>query len=116
MPGKDPEFADIYGVATHVVPDAHDGARRNAVVHPRNDVVTVLGRTSQRQLFSAEDCLLSAEDVECRLDLPGMFSLRFQHSIWRAHFADERDCEFYGTLKDGEAANLRQFWDRVTGF
>ncbi|MFJ4036904.1 hypothetical protein ACIPVB_02370 [Microbacterium sp. NPDC090007] len=116
MPGKDPDFADIYGVGVHVVPDAHDTPRRNVVVHPRIDVVTVLGRTKQTQSYSEEDCVLSARDDSCRLDLPGMFSTRFQHSIFRAHFANENDCEFYGTLSESETMNLRRFWDRMLGF
>lgn len=116
MPDENPEFADIYGVATHVVPDAHDAPRRSVVVHPRSDVVTVLGRTSQRGGFDEQHCMLSEVDLSCRLDLPGMFDVRHKHSIFRAHFSRPSDCEFYGPLGTDEAGRLREFYDRVSGF
>lgn len=116
MPDENPEFADIYGVATHVIPDAHDAPRRNVVVHPRSDIVTVLGRTSQRGLFDEQYCMLSEIDLSCRLDRPGMFDTRHKHSIYRGSFTRATDCEFYGPLGADEAGRLREFWDRVTGF
>ncbi|MBQ3358478.1 MAG: hypothetical protein IJG47_06200 [Microbacterium sp.] len=116
MPKEKPEFADIYGVAPHVVPDAHNAPRRNVVVQPRMDVVTLLGRTSSRAGFDANNCLLSEIDDSCRLDKQGMYELRFKHSIYRPHFANEKDCDFYGALGSDETARLREFWDRVNGF
>lgn len=116
MPEQNPEFADIYGVAPHVVRDAHDAPRRNAVVQPRSDVVTLLGRTSNRAGFDTNTCLLSEIDESCRLDKQGMFELRFKHSIYRPHFENPKDCDFYGPLGTDEASRLQQFWDRVNGF
>ncbi|MFJ2543054.1 hypothetical protein [Microbacterium sp. NPDC087589] len=116
MPEQNPEFADIYGVFPHVVPDAHNAPRRNVVVQPRADIVTLLGRTSNRAGFDEDTCLLSEIDDSCRLDKEGMFELRFKHSIFRAHFSNANDCEFYGALGSGEARSLQEFWDRVNGF
>lgn len=116
MPHEDPGFADIYGVSTHVVPDSHRAARRNVVVQAAKDMVTMLGRTSKRAEFAEHECMLSEVDLDCRLDLPGMFSTRFQHSIPRRHFSNVGDCEYYGSLKAEEAERLRRFWDRMLGY
>lgn len=116
MPHQDPDFADIYGVGVHVIPDAHNAPRRNVVVYPMSDYVIMLGRTSDRSEFKEASCLLSEVDNDCQLDRPGMFSERFKHSVPRHHFSNERDCEYYGTLKTDESERLRAFWDRLWAF
>lgn len=63
--------------------------------------------------FDEATCLLSDKDESCRLDKEGMFQLRFKHSIFRRHFANINDCEFYGPLNSDEATRLQEFWDRV---
>lgn len=116
MPHSRPEFADIYGVATHIVPDAHDSARRNAVVHPASDVVTMLGRTTKVGDYDPETCLLSAKDPACKLDREGMFTTRHLHGVFRRHFENPGDCDFYGPLNSNAAAELRAFWDKQLGY
>lgn len=116
MPDENPEFADIYGVAPWVVPDAHNARRRRVVVQPRTDVITVVGRTSKRAEFDAATCLLSEIDHSCRLDKEGMFDLRYTHGVYRSHFSVPADCEYYGPLGEVEATQLQEFWDRFNGF
>ena len=116
MPHSNPEFADIYGVATHIVRDAHDAPRRNGVVHPASDVVTMLGRTTKTHDYRPDDCLRSGKDESCKLDREGMFTTRHQHAVYRRHFVNPRECEFYGTLSTEAAAELRAFWDKQLGY
>lgn len=115
MPPRDPEFADIYGVAAVVVRDAHRARRRCAVVISRADHVVVLGRTTKLKDYRPADCLHSAPEPSCKLDKAGMYSTRFQHSIPRKHFDDEHHCSYYGTLPEKPADELLDFWERLLG-
>lgn len=116
VPHSNPEFADIYGVATHVIPDAHDAPRRNVVVHSASDVVRMLGRTTRVRDYNPATDLLSGRDEACKLDREGMFTTRHQHGVFRRHFVNPRDCEFFGPLNAAAAAELRAFWDKQLGY
>ncbi|MFG6402493.1 hypothetical protein [Microbacterium sp. P04] len=116
MPKKQPAFADVYGIAPALIGDAHRAHRRCAVVHSREDYVTVFGRTTKTKEFEASSCLLSDVEHSCRLDKPGMYSTRFQHSVVRANFNEEHKCEYYGTLAPESAEKLRKFWERLLGY
>jgi hypothetical protein len=109
----DPEFADVYMLDTvMVVSDAHAAARRTVVVQPRDDLVTLLGRTTQLRDYNAADCLLSETDPACSFDKPGMLTVRHKHSVSRADFASEAKCDFKGHLSAPAEQALAEYWDR----
>lgn len=111
MPNGVPIFADIYGIDKLVLVggDAHKSLRPCAVVHSRSDVVTMLGRSSTAK-HEPGVTLESAIDLGCKLDKPGVFSVRFQHSVATPNFENPRLCKFFGHLGSTAEAELLSFW------
>jgi len=113
VPDANPAVADIYGLSLLVtVSDAHTAKRRSAIVQVQSDYVTALGRSASAPHVPGET-LQSAADANCRLDKPGVFSFRFQHSVPYSDFANRNKCEYYGALSDQAAQELAIFWDEL---
>lgn len=112
MPYASPAFADIYGLAPLVIigGDAHHAARRSAVVSARDDYVKTLGRSTSEQ-HQPPHTLQSAPDPGCNLTRPGVYSLRWQHSVPAKSFQNPQHCAYYGHLQPVAEGELRDFWD-----
>lgn len=115
VPQKEPDFADIFGVAPVLINDKHRAPRRCAVAQAREDYVAVFGRTTQVHLYKAATDLLSDPEPACRLDKHGMYTTRHKYSIMRPEFDDEKKAEYYGTLGEDSSEKLLDYWERMLG-
>lgn len=116
VPQKEPDFADIYGIAPVLIDDKHRAPRRCAVTQSREDYVTVFGRTTQVHLYQEASDLLSDPEPACRLDKPGMYTTRHKYSIARPAFNDEQKARYYGTLGRSHASGFSTTGSGCWGF
>ncbi len=109
----DPQFADIYRAdPTRIFGgDAHmSSIRPCAVVQPRSDVVTVLGRSASGN-HEPPYTLLSAAEPTCGLNKDGVFDSRHQHALMRDDIISTPYHQFAGALPATAAQELWDFWD-----
>ncbi|GAB3129559.1 hypothetical protein [Glaciibacter psychrotolerans] len=114
MLNDDPVPADVYGFSPHILPsgDAHQAKRRGAVVEVQSRYVLALGRSTTTPHVEGVT-LRSEADPSCNLTKPGVYGERFKHSVGRAEFSNELNCDYYGHLQPTPKSELLAFWDKL---